>query len=387
MPGPPITVCYDASVTLAPRSGIGRFALELLRALIAGNQGEFQFVVLLNSLRHSPGAEHRFLWEYGTQVRVSRWRMPGPWLVSRWARGRGPTLESLIGGRPDVVVAPSGYLPQTRAPLVATVHDVAFLREAPAEREPLGGGLFAEAWPRQLPRTRAIATDSEFVRADLLGAFPALDPERVVAIPPGINGSFLMPAEPQRRGWPYYFAVTDRRPRKRLDLLLRAYAIVRAAMGDRAPELLVRGLPMENAGAPGVVLVPPLTDHELAQYYAGALATVIPSREEGFGFPLLEAMAQGSPVICGRNSSLAEVGAGYASFVDDQDEVGFASAMLAHAHPVDHPRDREERRQHAATFSWDASARRYARLLSAVARPRPTQAGSAADQFSSAGRR
>ena len=136
--------------------------------------------------------------------------------------------------------------------------------------------------------------------------------------------------------------------RQRTDLQL-----VIAGADARHPEVkaLARGLP-----AGSVVLPGHLPDDAVADVYRGAAAVVIPSRAEGFGLPVLEAMACGVPVVCSDIPVLHEIADGVAIFADPNSADSFAAAMLA---ALDHTRE-EGRVQHgierAQQFSWRRAA-------------------------------
>lgn len=347
---------FDASVTLAPRTGIGRFTLELLRALLRCAHRDAHFTVLLNSRRHDPGPEHGFL-AAAPNATIVRTRVPGPIIVQGWANLGVPSFETLTGAAVDVVHAPAGYMPPTRAPLVATVHDIAFVRDPPDGLAPLGSGMFLRSWPRALPRAARIATDSHFVRFDLMRWLPDLDAARISTIPLGAD--HVPGTATAHAGRTHLLAVTGEEPRKRADLLLEAYARMRRMLGGApAVPLRIVGLAHGRPHTPGVEFLPRLDEDALRREYASALATVLVSREEGFGLPLLEAMRAGSPVICGHNSSLAEIGAGAARFVPEETADAFAAAMLGATTPPS-PEEEAALRAHAARYTWDATARAY----------------------------
>lgn len=354
----------DASTTLAPRTGIGRFTLELLRALIAASRNDVEFVLLVNSRRREMDADHDFL-RRSPRVRIAERRLPGPMLVQSWARLRMPTLESLLGESIDVAFASAGYLPPTRAPLVATVHDVSFLRDAPEDLAPLGGRLFKESWPRLLPQAAAIVTVSEFVRRDLLACYEQIDPARVSSAHLGVDHTRESPVHTRPRRW--FFAVAAEEPRKRLDLLLESYTRLRSTLGAQAPPLKLVGASRKRSLPAGVERLGWLADEEMRICYEGAIATVITSREEGFGLPMLEAMRAGSPVVCGRNSSLAEIGAGVANFVREESAAGFADAMRALCEEPVTDAESLRLQAHAARFTWARTANHYFDVFDRIA--------------------
>lgn len=348
---------YDASSSLAPRTGVGRFTLELLRALVeVADPERVRFQVLVNSVRREPDEAHGFL-EGRANVRLLRRRVAGPLLIHSWARLRAPRFERLLGAEIDVAIAPSGYLPPTKARLLATVHDAAFLRDPDSSLAPLGSGFFKRHWPAMLPHADAIVTDSSFVRGDLLRAYPSLREERLHTIPPGLVAFWFQ--ESERRPRAHFFAVTAEQPRKRVELLLESYARYRTLAGEEALPLRIRGIDASRPLPPGAMALPIVSEAGLRAEYDGAVATVVTSREEGFGYPVLESFARGTPVLCGCNSSLAELGAGAATFVEDESAEGFARAMVA---VVRSTPDRDALRAHARRYDWRAAAEAYLRL-------------------------
>lgn len=363
------TVGFDASCTLAPRTGVGRYTLELLQALVALGPERLRLVVLLNSARHPPGPDHGFL-QGREGVTLCVRRVPGPALVRGWARFGWPTFELLTGESVDVVHSPAGYLAPSRAARVATIHDLAFLRDDPATWESLGNALYARDWPERLPDFDAVVTDSDFVREDLCAAIPAVPRERVRTVLPGIAPHWFEHAVPYAvgDGTPYFLAVTGPEPRKRLALLRAAYQRAHAALGDAMPPLVLVGAP-GDATLPGEVPLARgvLTDAMLRSVYAGAGVLVVASREEGFGFPVLEAMAQGAAVLCGRNSSLPQVHGGLAIEWAPETEERLAELLAAIVRREVAVPEPDALVAHARTFTWERAAEQMLALYRELA--------------------
>lgn len=376
------TIGYDASTTLARRTGIGRAVLELLRAMVELEDERFEFRVLMSSFLRSPGADHEFLKDKPL-VEVMRSRRPGSWLVKKWASGKGPTAESLLG---DIGIfhAPASYIPPAKtARRVATVYDLAFLNDSPSSLQPLGGALFKRHFPAVLPQCDCVITSSNATRERLLEVYN-LSPERVVSIPLGINHNLFKPSEERMveiashqigldKG-DFLFSVTSHSERKRNGLLLDVYQRLRET-NPETPTLVVLGwdgtAPRELRERPKlhrhVHVLNRVEDHLLPGIYSAALATILTSREEGFGFPLLEAQACGSPVICPATSTYPEMGGKAAQYVESADIEEWAETvrrvML----------NKETRRavsalgiENAARFQWAECARKtldvYAKL-------------------------
>jgi alpha-1,3-rhamnosyl/mannosyltransferase len=231
-------------------------------------------------------------------------------------------------------------------PTVVTIHDLIPL-QFPAYTRGVWR-LYATAfrpWAGLLARrAAAVITDSEQSRLDLISVL-GLPPERVHAIPIGIGEEFrpgLLPkavASATARygiGGPYILSVGNFLPHKNLPRLVEAYSTLPQAQRDRI-RLVLAGTPGGHGPArpvdqatllrPGVLLPGFIAPEDLPLLYAGATALVCPSLAEGFGLPVLEAMACGTPVVCARAGALPEVAGDAALYVDPTD-VGSIAAGL-----------------------------------------------------------
>lgn len=240
--------------------------------------------------------------------------------------------------------APNFILPPFAGPSVATVHDlstVLYPEFHPAARVALMQG----ALPQTMARATRIITPSEAVRAELISHY-SLAPERVQAIPMGVDAAFA-PRSPAalapvlgRHGLNadgYLLCVATLEPRKNIGRLLDAYLALPSALRARYPLVL--------AGAPGwhseeltrriaalaskgqVRRLGYVAEGELPALYAGARVFVFPALYEGFGLPVLEAMASGVPVVTSDCSSLPEVAGDAALLVAPQDTGGLRRAL------------------------------------------------------------
>ena len=320
---------------------------------------------------------------------MERWTpIPATWFERTSLRRELPRLEWLTCF--DVLFAPNFVPPPTRSRrLVLTVHDLAF-RLYP-ETAPLATRRWLARLDRALDQAAEIIVPSESTRTDLLRQY-ALEPARITVIHHGVDHGRYRPASPQevervraryRIDGPYLLFVGGIEPRKNLPGLLRAYA--RFPEASR-PALVIAGASvawnlegmtalrdaldvLSSGHRAKVILTGYVHDREKVALYTGAEALVFPSRYEGFGFPVLEAMACGTPVVTSNVSSLPEVAGDAAVLVnpdDDRDLSGGIRRILEDR--TLRERLREAGRARASAFTWDQAARSTAEVLHRAAR-------------------
>jgi glycosyltransferase involved in cell wall biosynthesis len=247
----------------------------------------------------------------------------------------------------DVLHCPSFRGPlSSRAPLVVTVHDLAVLRR------PELFNRWTRAYSRRfVPRViraaaRVIAV-SEFTKREVVELL-GVPEERVRVVPNAVGEPFV--ATGDRAGGEYVLFVGTLEPRKNLARLAQA---TRAA----GLELRVagsRGWGDLDVNGQGVRFLGFVPDDELASLYRGALCVADPSRYEGFGIPVLEALACGAAVVTSRDTAMAEVADGAAVLVDpsDADAIGAGITEAISRRDELAPLGRAR----AAAFSWRAAA-------------------------------
>jgi glycosyltransferase involved in cell wall biosynthesis len=358
-------IVFDATTLTPQRTGVGYYAEHLLQHLAreVERSGDELWAISNRPLETTaPLPPH-------VRVHTAR-RFP---LRIAWLQLVAPRLLAEL--RPDVAHFTNAMLPlATPCPTVVTVHDMSLElhpRCHPLRRLLVNRPLAALA----LRRASLVVTVSESARADLLRLRP-LPAERVRVVPEAAAPLFRPVREQhrlarvrERHALPERFLlyVGTIEPRKNLDRLMEALALAR---GDGAGVELVCVGPygwsardlagrVERLGLGSAVrftgYVPAA---ELPALYSLAQAFVFPSIYEGFGLPVVEAMACGTPVVTANNSSLAEIAGDAALTVDPHDVAALAAAILRVSGDAELRRTLAERGlRRAAEFSWERSAR------------------------------
>jgi glycosyltransferase involved in cell wall biosynthesis len=247
----------------------------------------------------------------------------------------------------DVLHCPTYRAPtRSRVPLVVTVHDLAVFRH------PEAFNRWTRAYsPRVVPRVLAAAQRviavSEFTRRELIELLRVPD-EKIRIVPNAVGDEFTNVGEAEEGD--YVLAVGTLEPRKNLERLVEAVQRTKR-------ELRVvgaRGWGGVEVGGNGVRWLGEVSDTELARLYRGATCVAYPSLYEGFGIPVLEAMACGVPVVTTRGTAMEEVADGAAVLVDARDPAEIAAGIERAATDRDELVARGLER--AGQFRWDAVA-------------------------------
>jgi glycosyltransferase involved in cell wall biosynthesis len=290
--------------------------------------------------------------------------LPRRSLTLAWERGLGPRPRGV-----DVVHAPTPLAPPRRGtPLVVTVHD-AVPWTHPETLTPRGVAWHRAVIERAAREADALVVPTQAVADELARHVTAARPVHVVG--EGVSGDLAVPADADARaaalelpGEPYLVTLATVEPRKGLDVLLDALALPTA---PRVP-LLVVGQPgwggVDVAARAAeldlrnrVRLLGRLPDPDLAVVLSRATALVAPSRAEGFGLPVLEALSAGVPVVSSDAAALVEVGGGATVTVPVGDAEALAGALAEVLGSADlRARLIEAGRRRARDFSWSAAA-------------------------------
>lgn len=347
-----LSVTVDATPLLGVRTGIGRFVEHLVQGL--ADSPEVALSATAFTLRGwrslgsmlPPGVRHRGL------------PVPARILRQAWLRTSFPPIE-LIAGRSAVFHATNYVLPPLRGTAgVLSIHDLSYLHLP--ETVHASSLAYRELVPQGLKRA-AVACSLTSWSADELAQAYAFPRERVVVTPLGVDEPWFLATPPsaglrERLGLPadYLLFVGTKEPRKGLPTLVEAHRRLADGAGSAVPPLVLvgdSGWGSQAATDDAVIALPYVDQADLPQLVAGAAALVMPSLYEGFGLPVLEGMAAGTPVVISDTPAMLEVAGGHASTFT----VGDADALadtLARVLAGDRPNPLAAK-DYARGWTWD----------------------------------
>jgi glycosyltransferase involved in cell wall biosynthesis len=360
---PAVRVLVDYRPALRARTGVGEYVHELVRALNSpGGPAPAGAITLFTA-----SWQDRLPADVKAELAAPAidLRIPVRALTWAWNRLRLPRVEWLTGPFDIVHAATPVAIPTARGRSVLTIHDLHFLRHpermAAEMRRDFPRLVHADA-----RRAAAIIVSSQYSAADVMRTL-AVPRERIHLCPPGSPpwaGAVLARRGTLAAEHILFFGTLD--PRKNLGVLIEAYDQLRSRRPG-APPLVVAGA-MTPAGEQWQARTRALHLDSSVQWrgyvdestrrdlFARAHMLVLPSIDEGFGLPVLEAMACGVPVVVSSGGSLPEVAGDAAQPVPPEDVAGFRDAMDALLHPDVAAVAARRGLVRAESFRWDVCA-------------------------------
>jgi glycosyltransferase involved in cell wall biosynthesis len=323
-------VVIDADVLGRQRTGDETYVENLLRRLPALGGEEFRFAAVTRRPDLVPDGVEPLALPARTQELRMAWSLP------RLLRRLRPALAHFQH------TLPLRY----RAPAVVTIHDLSFEHGGEAMGR-MDRMLFRAFVPRSVRAAKRVITVSERTKRDLVDLY-GVPEEKITVTPHGVDPAFSAGANGDGSYVLFVGAIQRRKDPLAAAEAASAVGLPLVVAGpEREPEL-ARALRGRGADVRGYVEKP-----ELAELYRGAACLVLPSHFEGFGLPVLEAMACGTPVVARPDAALREVAGDAAVFAEGDDLAGAIRRALA-----DRERLRAAGLERARLYSWDETARR-----------------------------
>jgi glycosyltransferase involved in cell wall biosynthesis len=366
-----LKIGIDYTAALKQSGGIGRYTRGLIMTLAQLDQ-RHQYTLM--STPDSPADDLRFFHPH-TNFAHKRYPLPERWMTIGWHRFYLPLPVEWFTGSVDLFHSPNFILPPVRrARTLLTVHDLSFIRH-PQGAAPALRRWLEQVVPRSLGRADHVLADSESTCQDLIDIF-GLAPEKITVVGAGVEPRFqpatdsvLLDRLKARYRLPEKFVLGlgTLEPRKNFTGLIRAYSqspvreshhlVIAGGKGWLYDDIFAAA--QASPVAHRIHFTGFVADDDLPALYSLADIFAYPSHYEGFGIPVIEAMACGTPVVCANNSSLPEVAGQAALQVTATDLPALAEALdrLATDQALRQQAIEEGFRQ-ARQFEWPAAARR-----------------------------
>ena len=342
-------IVFDVSPLTHTRTGIGNYTRGAIGGLVEASAGEADVVAFAVASRRGAEMIRQSLDGVAVDVRIRTLPLAHAWRTL-WSAARAPALERLLGRFDVLHLSDWMQLPQRSGVRAATIHDLAPVTHpewAPRETRALHSRSFRHV-ARTCDVVFAVSDYTAREATERLG----IDPARVRISHPAVGESFRPDGPSEDLGRPYLLSVATLEPRKNLRTLLDAYALL-----EDPPALALvggRGWGQQpSLDRAGVIPLGYVPDERLPALYRGASVFVQPSWLEGFGMPVVEAMASGVPCVVSSSASLDTVAGDAAVRVDpaspDAIAAGIKRALSDRADLV--------RRgiEHARRFTWRAT--------------------------------
>jgi glycosyltransferase involved in cell wall biosynthesis len=377
-----LKIGIDVTSAITQGGGIGRYTRELVRALIAlDSDNEYRFF----SAKQPPLLPVPDPVPFAPHVHYHPAPLNERWLYRLWYRLRLPLPVQLVTGKIDLFHSPDFVLPPVsgRIPTLLTVHDLSFVHSP----ETFPGQLVAylnRVVPWSIGRATHILADSLATKRDLIAIW-RVPADKITVLYCGVNSMFR-PVEDEvtltavRHKYnlgetPYVLSVGTVQPRKNYQMLIRAFRPV----ADRQPHnLIIAGgkgwlydemmAEVERQGLNGRVrFIGFVDDADLPALYSAADLFAMPSLYEGFGLPLLEAMACGVPVLSSNASSLPEVVGETAVQLSPHDQQAWSQTLLdLLVNPDNRKQMIKDGFRQARQFTWEQSAAQLIQIYASL---------------------
>ena len=344
-------ILFDVTPLSHVRTGVGNYIRGSLAGLVEAAAGEHEVVAFAPTSPWGRGFLAEALEGISVERRVAVLPFSHAWRTA-WSRVGWPPAERFLG-RFDVLHFWDWMYPPQRAGVRATmIHDLVPLR-FPGWVTPRTLAMHRSKYRNAARTCDVIFANSRFTAADIVERL-RIPEARVRVAYPGVGEEFSRDGARADLGRPYILSVATLEPRKNVETLLAAYRLLDG-------ELALALVGAEGWGArpdldvEGVIRLGFVDDEALARLYRGASVFVYPSRFEGFGIPILEAMTSGTPVVASAHPSMDEASGNAAVRADPESAESIAEAIQTAI--AEREALVERGFPHASRFTWTATGR------------------------------
>lgn len=379
-------IYIEGSPLLKERSGIGQYTKRLLEAA-ATSHPEHSYTVFGFKFWTRPLPELPFPEKLGIRRKIIRF-MPGRGYNLLFKYRLAPPVDTLLGARPDIVFFPNFVkwpILSNKTKTVLTIHDLSFIHFS-QYTHPKNLPYMLKNVPYSIKRADHILTISESSKKQIVEYYK-VNPEKITIVTPAVDHTDYYPRSKSdiskiraKYNLPsnYVLYASTLEPRKNVNGVLDAYikldkklkqkvGLVLAGGKGWKDESIIANISQSKKNGENITITGYVPDEDLPAIYSGAELFVYPSYYEGFGIPLLEAMACGVPVISADNSSLPEVVGKAGLYIKADDTNSLVSAMSRML--TDRTLANKYRLmgiEQARKFSWEKSANDLIRLFESL---------------------